>query len=377
MWAHLAGKVDLDVYLLVSQVEDRRWSWRPSASYRSRVLRTWRLPGASGGDDALFLMRQALPAEARRSDVIVLGGWESPAYLQVFISARLRRKAVVLFYESTLATNHFHTPHPVALVRRAIVRRMDAVLTCGSASTDAVLAMGVPSDRVVTGFNAVDVVQFQRDVEEARRHTPTRAHQGHIYIFVGRLERCKNLPSLLAAFRQTAERADELHIVGEGTEMKDLTGQLLQWPPEIAKRVTFFGALEGTDLFRAYAAADTLVLPSVDEVWGMVVNESLAAGLHVVVSERVGSARSVAGMRGVFVSGVEPSSIGSAMAASRQSWLGPIAEPEILSHTPQAFAEDALRACALALWRRRGLVGGGSEGGLEEWPGHPSSDHIR
>ena len=75
------------------------------------------------------------------------------------------------------------------------------------------------------------------------------------------------------------------------------------------------------------------------EQWGLVVNEALAAGLHVVTSDRAGVAPSVASMPGVFVCGVAPMEIARAMAASRASWTGPIVSPDILANTPSRFAE--------------------------------------
>jgi glycosyltransferase involved in cell wall biosynthesis len=49
------------------------------------------------------------------------------------------------------------------------------------------------------------------------------------------------------------------------------------------------GFLNQSELGRAYAVADCLVLPS-DETWGLVVNEALATGLPCVVADRVGCA---------------------------------------------------------------------------------------
>ena len=52
--------------------------------------------------------------------------------------------------------------------------------------------------------------------------------------------------------------------------------------------MAFLGSLEGLPLAHSYAAAHVLVLPSTNEIWGLVVNEALASGLQVVVSEACG-----------------------------------------------------------------------------------------
>jgi glycosyltransferase involved in cell wall biosynthesis len=55
--------------------------------------------------------------------------------------------------------------------------------------------------------------------------------------------------------------------------------------------VVFAGFLNQTEVPRAYAAADSLVLFSGDgETWGLVVNEAMNFGLAVIASTKVGSA---------------------------------------------------------------------------------------
>ncbi len=61
-----------------------------------------------------------------------------------------------------------------------------------------------------------------------------------------------------------------------------LRGRLSQ--EGLTDRVHLVGALHGTDLEEAYAAADLLVLPSHVETYGMVVAEALAHGLPVVAT---------------------------------------------------------------------------------------------
>ncbi len=52
--------------------------------------------------------------------------------------------------------------------------------------------------------------------------------------------------------------------------------------------IIYPGRLSNDDVLHAYLAADLLVLPSLFEPWGLVVNEAMACGLPVIVSDRVG-----------------------------------------------------------------------------------------
>lgn len=233
----------------------------------------------------------------------------------------------------------------MAWLRRWFFRRVDAVLTAGHASTEAVLAMGVPAERIVTGFNSVDVRTFHEGAVAVRAAKP-RAGSGHAFLYVGQLIERKNVSAALAAFARVAAVEDTFDVVGTGPlaeELQERAGRL-----GVADRVRLVGHREGDGLIAAYANADTLVLPSTEEVWGLVVNEALAAGLHVVVSDCAGVVPSVRHMPGVFVAAPTVQGLAEAMEASRAEWQGPIEQPLMLEHTPERAAEAVLQAVEVA-----------------------------
>jgi glycosyltransferase involved in cell wall biosynthesis len=283
----------------------------------------------------------SVAAAVRDCDVVLIGGWQQPEYVLGYLAAKARRIPVVLFYESTCSSQRFRSG-PVAHFRKRMFRGADALLTVGEASTRAVLAMGVDPQRIVTGFNTVDVQAFAEGTSQ--RHQPRDG--GHVFVYVGQFIERKNVSALLRAFAAVARSDDFLLIVGNGPLAADL--QALAGELQIAEQVEFLGQLHGSDLLAAYARADTLVLPSKAEVWGLVVNEALASGLHVVVSGTTGVAPSVAHMRGVFVAEPDVLSLGQQMTASRNAWTGAIPDPEMLQHTPARSASDVATAVAVA-----------------------------
>jgi glycosyltransferase involved in cell wall biosynthesis len=233
----------------------------------------------------------------------------------------------------------------VAWIRERFFRSVDVVVTAGPASTEAVLAMGVPRERIVEGFNAVDVQWFHSAATRAR--TVLGPRPGHHVLYVGQLIERKNIEAALHAFAQVAQATDTFTIVGTG-RLRDRL-EAVATTLGLADRTVFAGHLEGGELAAAYAAAQTFVLPSTEEVWGLVVNEALACGLHAVVSAAAGVASSVTGMPGVFVAEPSIGALAEALAASRSAWTSPIPQPEILQHTPQALATAFDRACDRAL----------------------------
>jgi len=347
VWAHMASRADLRVEFLASAVEDRPWVWRASPAYSSAVADTVRIPGLPS-ERALYIYRRGLNSSVRDADVVIVGSWESPAYLQALSAARRADKATVLYYESIADSQRYRSRHPVSLVRSAIVRSVDTLFTGGIASTRAVESMGVDPARIVTGFNTVDVASFHRKALEIRATSRPRTESGHVYLFVGRLLARKNVSTLIRAFGMCAKPGDELQIVGTGPEERQLR-ELAHSRTGPGSTITFLGDESGERLHERYALADTLVLPSLSEVWGMVVNESLAAGLHAVVSTGAGVAESVRSMPGVYLASPDVEGLVCAMRASRDDWRGPLLHPPILCHTPEDSGDHALEACRRAL----------------------------
>ena len=103
----------------------------------------------------------------------------------------------------------------------------------------------------------------------------------------------KNLHRLLvayAAYRAIAWQ-DPWHLVlvGDGPLQSDLA----RWRRALglSDTVHVVGFQQYERLPAYYGLAEALVLPSVSETWGLVVNEAMAAGLPVLVSHRCGCAR--------------------------------------------------------------------------------------
>jgi glycosyltransferase involved in cell wall biosynthesis len=199
--------------------------------------------------------------------------------------------------------------------------------------------MGVAPEKIVTLFNPVDVSWF---------HSFAQSHRilqspGHRFLYVGQLIERKNVAEVLRAFASIKTDDDTITIAGDGAlagELKELTKSL-----GIEDSVSFAGHKNQEELAALYAASHTFILASTNEVWGLVVNEALASGLHAVVSDKCGAAEFVKDMKGAYICQTDQESIQEAMAVSAKAWSGYIQEPEILQFTPGKFADEMVGSC--------------------------------
>lgn len=107
---------------------------------------------------------------------------------------------------------------------------------------------------------------------------------------VARLERRKDFPTLLLAFREIlrSHREVRLHIVGEGPDRSliELETQRL----DLHESVTFLGRISQSDLISQYQGATLFTLASRQEGLGLVFLEAMSCGLPIVTTDSGGSA---------------------------------------------------------------------------------------
>jgi glycosyltransferase involved in cell wall biosynthesis len=342
LWEEIATRRPLQVALLADTEPNREWSVDLRDDRYDVIRLRAKVLGRPRGTTVYAPSSRLLRVMARRPRAVVLDGWESPAYLAALLWARVLHVPVIASYRST-RTTHRYRRGPVAAVRGRFFRQAAVVLTAGPASTAAVRAMGVPEARIVEGFNTVDVARFADGAAFARAAAVDTC-PGHQFLYVGQLIRRKNVDGLLHAFAAARAADDRLTVVGTGPlddDLRKLAAEL-----GVTAEVHFAGHLDGDALVAAYAAAHTLVMPSHEEVWGLVANEALSAGLHAVVSDRCGITPSIAGMPGVLVTSPEPADIAATLRRSRETWTGWRADHPIKHHTPAALAAivvDAVR----------------------------------
>ena len=332
IWARMAECFDLKVAFLLGEKNWRNWtvperkSWKHEhLSLRSKNIKEIDvIPSIRGAKKLL-----------ENIDLLVLGGWETPFYIRTLLLAKRRKIPVIEFYESTQDSHRFKNII-IRKIRSSILSQADFIVTAGSASTKAVEAMGIAPEKIITLFNPVDVSWFH---SFARNHR-TPVTSGHRYIYVGQLIERKNVATILRSFAAIRSDDDTLTIAGDGPLAQDL--KILAASLGIAESVTFAGHQSQEELAKLYAASNTFILASTNEVWGLVVNEALASGLHVIVSEKCGVAEFVRDMDGAFICKTDQQSLQEKMQASARQWNGYIEEPEILKYTPEKFADGII-----------------------------------
>ncbi len=236
-----------------------------------------------------------------RFDALWVHGYARWVNWIAILCAKARGLAVLVRDEATLFSAER------SLLRRKAKRAFfsvlssvaDGFLAIGSANRDYYLAHGVPSQRVFSMPYCVDNEFFAKRAQEAgglvnqlRSDLQIEAGQP-VILYASKFEPRKRPRDLLLAYEKVMARSDhelrpQLLFLGDGELRTSLE-------VEARKRglgaVKFLGFRNQSELPKFYALCDVFVLPSTSEPWGLVVNEVMATGKPVVVSDQVGCAR--------------------------------------------------------------------------------------
>jgi len=201
---------------------------------------------------------------------------------------------------------------------------------------------GVPKSRIVIAYMTVDTTAISAHIDSM---TPARRQQlrdqigisseDSVFLYVGRLEDYKGVGDLIQAFRLLSSSSSppgRMLLVGDGTMQVKIEDECRTNPA-----IKYLGRLAGADLIDAYALADCFVLPSQSESWGLVVNEAMAAGLPVIVTDQVGCIDDlvIEGHTGCIVPAQSPPVLAAAMKKFLEN---PNARTKMASNVRQEIA---------------------------------------
>jgi phosphatidylinositol alpha-1,6-mannosyltransferase len=183
----------------------------------------------------------------------------------------------------------------------------------------------VPPARVAVVPEGIDLAEWRARFAAA----PRVEHRGPTVLAVGRMYSRKRFVDLLqaAARLRTAHPAARFRIVGKGPEWDAVVR--LHGTLGLAGTVTLLGDVTRDQLAAEYAGADGFCLPSVQEGFGIVFLEAMAAGLPIVACRAAAVPEVVLdGETGVLVPPRDPDALARALAdvLTRRDWARELGE---------------------------------------------------
>jgi len=251
--------------------------------------------------------------------VVFIPGWSSKAAFAALRWCARNKTPVVAMSESTEWDDTRSAWREA--VKRRIVGLCSAAIVGGTPHRDYMAKLGMPVERIFLGYDAVDNGYFKENAEKLKTEIlkkEIRKKYGlpeNYFLASARFVEKKNLPRLLQAYaryRELAAKAENrkqkaentspqpppqsgegetpwnLVLLGDGALRETLNFQLSTL--NLHGHVQMPGFKQYPELPAYYGCANAFIHASTTEQWGLVVNEAMASGLPVLVSNRCGCA---------------------------------------------------------------------------------------
>jgi len=260
--------------------------------------------------------------EQANPEVVAVNGWNNFGSLAAAKCCVERGVPMVVMSES--ARDDEPRTWWKETIKRQIVGLYSAALIGGQRHVEYLVELGMPRERIFTGYDVVDNAYFRRRAEEVRsQKSEVRQKYGlpeNYFLASARFIEKKNLPRLIKAYAKYRQRSSafaatadrevgrqrsevsngnapwDLVFLGDGPLREALNSQLSTL--NLHRHVHLPGFKQYEELPVYYALAKAFVHPSTTEQWGLVVNEAIASGLPVIVSERCGCVPELVGDNG-------------------------------------------------------------------------------
>ena len=281
-------------------------AWGPAES-AARYQKLSLFPQATEKDPGNVELQRAFRSALERvkPDVVAVNGWNNFGSL-IAANCCLRRGIPMIVMSESSRQDEARTSWKEAIKRR-IAGLYSAALVGGQRHVEYLADLGMPRERIFTGYNVVDNHYFRQKTEDVRSQT-SKVRQKYAlpknyFLASARFVEKKNLAKLVRAYAEYRRRSNlgnlksdvnhqhsawDLVLLGDGPLKSDLCRLIFDLRLQAYVHLPGFKPYDELPIY--YALANAFVHASTSEQWGLVVNEAIASGLPVVVSNRCGCA---------------------------------------------------------------------------------------
>lgn len=344
LFTHLAAEFDLSI--LVGSMEANRTSWEETSVEGARVRRVhgWQfsLPRHHGGrefDKWFFHMEPGyfidLVREKPHAVITAELGFRT---LTALAYGTLFRRPVWIWWGGTLRTER-NVGYGKRFLRRIVAHWAKHWISYGQTSTEYLRTLGIHPSRILQIQNCVDESWYSETTEPALDIRPKP-----VLLHVGQMIARKGIAELLGAVARLQEEGLQfsLLLIGGGPKRSHLQ----QLAEALGLRhLQFLPAQPPQAMASFYRSADALIFPTMEDVWGLVANESVLTGVPVLCSQYAGCAPELFDSESIF----DPTDEEGFVDALRRAVAGhlPRPDPSRLLRAEQVAERiaNAVRAC--------------------------------
>lgn len=281
--------LDLFVYFCAKTHKRRKWDILESKKFNYEILPgfTLEFSGITYHINPSIVSRLI---NGKYNAVILSGNPDFTTHI-AFLTCKLL-KIPFIWWSEGIETSQSTLGKLISPLTKYIVRNSNSIVVPGTLAKKFHMKLGATSKKIFLAHNIVDndlfievSATFKQNVVSIKQelNLPNKK----IIIYVGRLVEAKGLLYLLEAYKKLKLEYNDICLVfiGDGPLREKLE---YRCATENIKEVIFTGWLSD-DRIKYYSVADVFVLPTLRDVWGLVINEAMCCGLPIISTNAAGA----------------------------------------------------------------------------------------
>lgn len=217
-------------------------------------------------------------------DMIIIGAYHTPTARIAIEYMRLKSITFVISSDGGFVNQHENKLK--YLIKKHYISAADGWLSTGSVTTEYLCHYGADRNKVhcypFTSVRSNKVLNEPvSEIEKKWLREQLGMKEDRICISVGQFIHRKGFDLLLNAASEM-DRSTGFYIIG-GIPTQEYLDQVKKHG---LTNVHFVGFMDKEELVQYYKAADIFVLPTREDIWGLVVNEAMGYGLPVITTDR-------------------------------------------------------------------------------------------
>ena len=218
-------------------------------------------------------------------DLVIAPGF-SLATMKIWLLSVVRNFEFVI-WTGSVEQNAMYKSLIRIVQRKLLVKNASSFVVYGTAARMYIERLGGKASTIFTGINTVDTAYFREQTNALRTARP--ASKVKYLTYIGYLNKRKNVAGLLSVMLKLAKKRNDfiLEVIGDGEELPSLKGLVRKHGAE--SRIVFHGYQQKEALPPFLARSNGFLFQTAFDIWGLVLNEAMAAGVPCVASKQAGA----------------------------------------------------------------------------------------
>lgn len=276
----LSKHCDLTVVYERMTAKDRNKEWlnREEIKFKYKFLN-----GIKIGNEMAFCPGIINVVKKEEFDLIVVGGYSTPTSMLLIQYLKRKKMKFIINCDGGLIKQDKKIKYKI---KKHFISSADAWLSTGSITTDYLKHYGANEKKIyIYPFTSVlekEIIKDSISSEEKNKlKKELNIKEKQVIISIGQFIHRKGFDILLKSLENIDKEVGIYIIGGEPTqEYIDLKNHLS------LDNVHFIGFKSKQELEKYYKCSDLFVLPTREDIWGLVINEAMAKGLPIITTDK-------------------------------------------------------------------------------------------